>query len=86
MSRLGNWLEWQTTKVKAWRNLLFAVMIALAVVGALVHNHHPHFVYDELYVFWAAFGWALAVVMTVVLKKIVFPILRKPEDYYDRDK
>ncbi|BBD06872.1 hypothetical protein [Desulfovibrio ferrophilus] len=86
MSRLGNWLEWQTTKAKAWRNLLFSVLGALAVVGALMHNHHPHFGLDELYVFWAGFGWVLAVVMTIVLKKIIFPILKKPEDYYDRDK
>lgn len=86
MSRLGNWLEWQTAKAKAWRNLLFGVLIALAAVGALMHNHHPHFGLDEIYIFWAGFGWVLAVVMTIVLKKIVFPILKKPEDYYDRDK
>jgi len=86
MNRLGNWLEWQTAKTKVWKNLLFGVMIALALVGALIHNHHPHFGLDSLYVFWAVFGWVFAVAMTIVLKKIVFPILRKPEDYYDRDK
>ena len=65
---------------------MFSVLGALAVVGALKPNHSPHFGLDTLYVFWAVFGWVTAVVMTIVLKKIVFPILKKPEDYYDRDK
>lgn len=85
-SRLGNWLEWQTTKTGVWLKLLYAVLAALAVWGVLKESHSPHFVYDTRYIFWALFGWGFAVVMIFVLKKIVYPILAKPEDFYGDDK
>lgn len=46
---------------------------------------HPHFVYDAYPAFWAVFGLGVALLMTVILKKIVFPILGRPEDLYDAD-
>lgn len=85
-SRLGNWLEWQTAKTGVWLKILYAVLGVLAVWGVIKESHAPHFVYDTRYIFWAGFGWVFAVVMTIVLKKIVFPILGKSEDFYGDDK
>jgi len=85
-SRLGNWLEWQTTKTKVWLYLLYGVLAALAMWGVVYENHAPHFSIDKRYIFWAGFGWVCAVVMIFVLKKIVFPILGKSEDFYGDDK
>lgn len=45
----------------------------------------PHFVYDVYPAFWAVFGLGVALLMTLVLKKIVFPILGRSEDIYDAD-
>lgn len=84
--RIGNWLSWQRLKAEGWKKAFFAVLGALVIGSLFMHNHHPHFTYDEYPAFWAAFGWLFAVGMTVVLKKIVFPILGKDEDFYDRDK
>lgn len=82
---LGNWLSWQRARAGAWKKALFVVLGLLLVLNLFLRPHHPHFGYDAYPGFWAVFGFGFAVLMTVVLKKILFPILKKPEDYYDRD-
>jgi len=54
-------------------------------VSVFMEIDHPHFGYDVYPGFWAVFGFCVAVFMTVVLKKIAFPILGRSEDMYDRD-
>ncbi|NJB67682.1 hypothetical protein GGQ74_001322 [Desulfobaculum xiamenense] len=83
--RIGNWLSWQRLRAAAWKKALFVVLGILVALNVFIHPHEPHFGLDAYPGFWAAFGCGFAVVMTVILKKIVFPILGKPEDYYDRD-
>lgn len=46
---------------------------------------HPHFVFDAYPGFWAAFGIGVAIIMTLVLKKFVFLLIGKSEDYYERN-
>jgi hypothetical protein len=34
--------------------------------------------------FWAVFGVVVSVIMVLVLKKIIYPLINKPEAFYDR--
>jgi len=56
-----------------------------AATSAFMEIDHPHFVYDAYPGFWAVFGLGVALLMTLILKKIVFPILGRSEDIYDAD-
>ena len=46
---------------------------------------HPHFTYDVFPGFWLVFSFLMACIMTIVLKKGVFLLIGKSEDYYERD-
>lgn len=77
---LGAWLERARANAQAWKKALFIVLAALVALNLFITNHHPHFAGEGLPGFWAAFSLAAAVVMVVVLKKIVYPMLARPED------
>ncbi len=47
---------------------------------------HPHFELDRFPGFWALFGVGFACLMALALKKGLFLIVGRSEDYYDRDK
>lgn len=62
----------------------------LVVTGEVHHTpfmqvDHPHFVIDVWPGFWAVFGFGVAVAMTLVLKKFIFLLIGKAEDFYERD-
>ena len=46
---------------------------------------HTHFVIDAYPGFWAIFGIGVAILMTLVLKKFVFLLIGKSEDFYERN-
>ncbi len=69
-------------KVKMWRKVLFAVMGLLIILNILIPNHHPHFGVDSAPGFWPAFGFVVGVLMIFFVKKIVQPLIKRPEDYY----
>lgn len=77
---LGNWLEAARKKAGAFKILLYCVLTVLVVLNFFVLPHHPHFAMEGLPTFWAFFGLIGTVVMVVVLKKIVYPILARPEE------
>lgn len=82
--RLGNWLSWQRLRTEFYRKLFFTVFAFVLVVSIFRTNAHPHFGLDSLHLFWAVFGFVVCVVMIAVLKKIVFPLLSRPEDFYEQ--
>jgi len=82
---LGDWLEWQRRKTKFWFYLLIVFMAVLVLLNFKFGPHPPHFGYDGIPGFWLVFGFGVAVIMTVILKKGVAIILGKSEDFYDRD-
>lgn len=84
--RIGNWLSWQRQKATGWKYALFIALGGLLVANIFLHPHHPHFQLETYWGFWALFGFGVSVLMTVVLKKIVFPIISRSEDLYDPDK
>ena len=83
-SGLGGLLAAQLTpgRGKIWRNVLFAALAAAAVVGIIIPNHHPHFVYDALPLFWPVFGLVLGLALVFAAKRVIQPIIKRPEDYY----
>jgi hypothetical protein len=82
---MGNLLRWARDHRGLFRLLMFAVLAALLGLNLVLLPHHPHFPPETVVGFWAAFGLAGAVVMTLVLKKGLFPIISRPESFYGRD-
>ncbi len=62
-----------------------AVSVPQGFLNALFLIDAPHFVFDAYPGFWQAFGLLCALAMAFVLKRMVAPLLRRPEDCYDRD-
>lgn len=77
---LGSWLETARERAGKFKILLFVVLAALVVLNFVVMPHEPEFAAEKLPGFWALFALIGAVVMVVVLKKIVYPILARPEE------
>jgi len=77
---LGSWLEAARARSDAWKKALFVVLGAIVVLNLFITPHHPHFVGEGLPGFWAVFSLGAAIAMVYVLKKIVYPVLARPED------
>lgn len=68
---------------RVWRALFFSFLAALVVLNIVaISNLHPHFGIDEMPGFWPVFGLVVGVVMVFFVKKIVQPLIKRPEDYY----
>lgn len=81
---LGDWLERQQRGYENWKKAFFVFLGLLVVLNCFILPHHPHFGLEGLPGFWAAFSLIAAVAMTLVLKKIVFPLISQSEDSHDR--
>ena len=84
LSPLGRWLEENRTPARRglWRKVMFALLGVLVVLNFIIPNHHPHFGADKYPGFWPVFGLVIGVVMVFFVKKIVQPLIKRPEDYY----
>jgi hypothetical protein len=80
---LGQFLAAQLApgRPKVWRNLFLAALLVVAAAG-LTKNHHPHFVYDAYPFFWPVFGLGVGLVLIFIVKKIIQPLIKRPEDHY----
>ena len=78
--QLGEWLEQQRRRPVRYIKLGLAVLALLVAVNVFVRPEHPHFGLERIPGFWAVFGLAAAVGMSLVLKKLVYPLLRRPEE------
>lgn len=76
---LGSWLEKARERSGAFKTLLFVVLAALVGLSLFI-PHEPEFPAEKLPGFWPLFALIGTVVMIVVLKKIVYPILARPEE------
>jgi uncharacterized membrane protein HdeD (DUF308 family) len=69
--------------IKAWKNG-FWLFLALAVgANFLLHPHHAEYGLDIYPGFWAVFGLVVTLVMVFVMKKIIQPMLVRPEEKID---
>jgi len=72
------------------RHLFLMLYVSLAIgvlAGFLVHYFHlvhPHFVWEELPVFSAIYGFVGCVVIIVASKALGHHWLQKDEDYYEK--
>lgn len=84
MGALGSFLDRQLSpeRIRIWRIVFFLVLLVIALLNLLITNHHPHFGWDKYPFFWVAFGLILGVVMIFLVKKIIQPLIKRPEDYY----
>ena len=84
--KLGDILD-QTRKRHAgpWKLGLLLFLGILLVANHFVHPHHAEFGIDAYTGFWAAFGLVVTVTMVVIMKKIIQPILVRPEENDDLD-
>jgi len=85
-SNLGDMLD-RTRKQNAGRwklGFLFFLGVIL-LVNLFIRPHHAEYGFDDYTGFWAVFGLGVAVAMVVVMKKIIQPILVRPEEHDDLD-
>jgi hypothetical protein len=80
---LGRLLDMAQAASAAFRKLMYLALAALVVLNVFIVSHHPHFPGEEIPGFWAAFGLIFAVLMSFVLKKIIFPFIHRTEESYD---
>jgi peptidoglycan/LPS O-acetylase OafA/YrhL len=78
--QLGEWLEQQRRRPWRYFKLLLAVLALLVAINVFVRPEHPHFPLETIPGFWAVFGLVAAVGMSLVLKKLASPLLRRPEE------
>ena len=68
-----------------WKLGLF-LFLGLTLLGNhFIHPHHAEFGIDRYTGFWAVFGLGVTVAMVVMMKKIIQPILVRPEEQDDLD-
>lgn len=82
---LGRWLEDNRSapRLGAWKMLFFGLLALMVVLNFVVSNHHPHFAeMDALPGFWPVISFVMGVAMIFLVKKIVQPFIKRPEDYY----
>jgi hypothetical protein len=77
-------LQWARDHYQVLKWLFFAYLAALVVVNALwIHPHHPHFELEKFPGFWAGFGVLCGLAFVLILKKIIFHIISRSEDFYE---
>jgi len=64
--------------------IIIAVILGIVVLSDfLVHRHHPHFIWDKIPGFGAAYGLFSCIVIVIISKFIGHHGLMKKEDFYD---
>ena len=61
---------------------LIIVCIGLVFADLLYTNDHPYFAWESIFGFQAWVGF-IAFVVIVFLGRLLIPIVRRPENYYD---
>lgn len=77
-----HWLERPKNITKLWRGGW--VLLGILVLAEFTYHPHPHFVIDGWFSFYGAYGFIACVAM-VLFAKLLGVLLKRGEDYYDRD-
>jgi hypothetical protein len=82
---LGNFLNGMRKgrNVRAWKIVLFVFLGAALTVNFFVYPHRAQYFIDNYPGYWAVFGLLVSVAMVVAMKKIVQPLLKRPEETDD---
>ena len=77
-----HWLDEPRNVRLLWR--AFLVVLALTVGAEVLVDLHPHFAIERVFGFNAWYGLLACAVMIGVAKALGV-VLKRPDDYYDRD-
>ena len=77
-----HWLERPKNITKLWRGGWG--LLGILVLAEFTYHPHPHFVIAGWFSFYAAYGFIACVAM-VLFAKLLGVLLKRGEDYYDRD-
>jgi hypothetical protein len=81
---LGKFLDgMRKGNIWAWKLGLFVFLGAALAVNFFIHPRLPEYSLDNYPGYWALFGLLVSVAMILVMKKIVYPLLKRPEDKDD---
>ncbi|PIP37069.1 MAG: hypothetical protein COX19_17575 [Desulfobacterales bacterium CG23_combo_of_CG06-09_8_20_14_all_51_8] len=76
-------LKWARDHHPILKWLLFGWLAALVAANIFILPHHPHFALEKFPGFWAIFGAGCGLAFVVILKKIIFLMISRPEDFYE---
>ena len=82
--QLGEWLEMQRRRPGRYLKAGLAILALFVACNVFIRHGQPHFGLERIPGFWALFGLAGAVGLSLVLKKALYPLLRRPEEGHDR--
>jgi len=77
-----SWLYRRGNRKKLW--WAFGLVLAVTVLAQLAVHVHGHFGFDERFGFNAFYGFITCTLMVLFAKVLGF-LLKRPEDFYDRD-
>jgi antibiotic biosynthesis monooxygenase (ABM) superfamily enzyme len=82
---LGNFLDRMRKgrNLRAWKLALLIFLGITLAVNFFVYPHQEKYFLDNHPGHWAAFGLLVSVAMILVMRKVVQPVLRRPEDKDD---
>ncbi len=76
-------LQWARDHYLLMKWLFFGWLAALVAVNVFILPHHPHFELEAFPGFWAVFGTGCGLAFVVILKKVIFLMISRPEDFYE---
>jgi hypothetical protein len=82
--KFGNILDQMRWKyAKAWKIGLFVFLAAIVAVNFSIRPHEAEYRFDIYPGFWAAFGLSTTVLMVWIMKKVIQPRIKRPEEGND---
>jgi hypothetical protein len=79
----GRTLEKLVAQTPRLKRIAYAVLALTVVVDFFLPRHHPHFFWDSVPGFSAAFGFIACILIIVVSKAFGRFWVARSEDYYD---
>lgn len=79
--KLGNILDrMRRDYLKAWKIGVFVFLAAAVLTNLIIRPHTAEYGLDTYPGFWAAFGLATTLVIVWIMKKVVQPWIKRPEE------
>jgi hypothetical protein len=79
--RLGDLLDrTRREHIKAWKTGLFVFLGAIVAANLFILPHEAEYGLDGYPGFWAVFGLATTLIMVWVMKRIIQPCIKRPEE------
>ena len=66
-----------------WKKAFWIFLGLILLANFFIHPHEAEYGLDAYPGFWAVFGLVVTVVLVFVMKKIIQPMIVRPEEYID---